>query len=83
MSRQTYTQREWDRTVGYGPVPDKYKEESEVKPNTQFELSVKDIAIIETALRSVPANKDIQEVLAKIHHQKNWYRRKDEIYVSG
>jgi len=20
-----YTQRQWDRTVGYGPVPDEYK----------------------------------------------------------
>ena len=24
--RNTYTQREWDRTVGYGEVPDEYKE---------------------------------------------------------
>ena len=24
--RNTYTQREWDRTVGYGEDPDEYKE---------------------------------------------------------
>jgi len=24
-----YTQREWDRTVGWGPVPDEYKNEIE------------------------------------------------------
>lgn len=24
-----YTQREWDRTVGWGSVPDEYKHESE------------------------------------------------------
>ena len=25
MPRMLYTQREWDRVVGYGPVPDEYK----------------------------------------------------------
>ena len=27
-----YTQREWDRTVGYGRVPDEYKHEAEEIP---------------------------------------------------
>jgi hypothetical protein len=26
-----YTQRQWDRTVGYGKVPDKYKLKEEKK----------------------------------------------------
>ena len=25
MNENKYTQREWDRVVGYGPVPDEYK----------------------------------------------------------
>ena len=25
----------------------------------------------------------LSELLARIHHQKNWYRPPDEIYVSG
>jgi len=25
MAENKYTQRQWDRTVGYGPVPDEYK----------------------------------------------------------
>ena len=29
MPRMWYTQREWDRTVGYGPVPDEYKEDKD------------------------------------------------------
>jgi predicted nucleic acid-binding Zn-ribbon protein len=29
--RNTYTQRQWDRTVGYGKVPDDYKPEKEIK----------------------------------------------------
>ena len=27
--------------------------------------------------------KETSELLARIHHQKNWYRPKNEIYVSG
>lgn len=27
MNKNKYTQRQWDRTVGYGKVPDKYSVE--------------------------------------------------------
>ena len=27
--------------------------------------------------------RDMSELLARIHYQKNWYRPPDEIYVSG
>ena len=27
--------------------------------------------------------REMSELLARIHHQKNWYRPPDEIYVSG
>tara|TARA_B100000683_G_scaffold18630_1_gene18306 strand:- start:8252 stop:8494 length:243 start_codon:yes stop_codon:yes gene_type:complete len=77
-----YTQRQWDRTVGWGSVPDEYKEE-EMKPNTQFELSVKDIALIEKALRESEQTRETQELLGKIHNQKNWHRPRNKIYVSG
>ena len=59
-----------------------------MKPNRRFELSVKDIQIIEIALRTQlsdagPKEKtEINRVLGKIHEQKNWYRPKG-IYVSG
>lgn len=58
------------------------------KPNTQFELSVEDLKIIEHCLRYKMAFVEedekirINRLLAKIHDQKNWYRPK-EGYVSG
>ena len=38
-----YTQREWDRVVGYGRVPDEYKHEAEeIPPNpTKTHISPK------------------------------------------
>jgi len=27
--------------------------------------------------------REMSELLARIHHQKNWYRPPDKIYVSG
>ena len=52
--------------------------------NKNFQLDPKDIRIIEQALRACSHDrKEVEEVLAKIHHQKIWYRPKDEIYVSG
>ena len=27
--------------------------------------------------------REMSELLARIHHQKNWYRPPDEVYVSG
>ena len=53
-----------------------------MKPNTKFELSVRDIDLIETALRSIEQTKEVQQLLGKIHHQKVWYRPK-EGYVGG
>ena len=53
------------------------------KPNTKFNLSVNDIKLIEDALHSVEQTREVQELLAKIHHQKIWYRPKNKIYVSG
>lgn len=44
------------------------------KPNTQFNLSVKDIELIENALRFYKIKpKEVQMLLAKIHDQKEWY----------
>jgi len=60
-----------------------------MKPNTQFKLSVRDIEIIESALfdAQIKADKtskrEIQELLAKLHHQKVWYRPKNAVYVGG
>ena len=67
-----------------------------MKPNTTFELTVKDIRIIEDALRTKMSDtygrdpeilhtekKQINELLGKIHNQKNWYRPKNETYVGG
>ena len=34
MPRMWYTQREWDRTVGYGLVPDEYKEDKDTDKQT-------------------------------------------------
>ena len=59
-----------------------------MKPNTKFELNVRDLELIESALFLLQANSDdagkreIQELRAKLHHQKVWYRPKKD-YVSG
>ena len=58
------------------------------KPNTKFNLDVKDLELIESALFLLQLNADnegkreIQELRAKLHHQKVWYRPKED-YVSG
>tara|TARA_B100000941_G_scaffold151026_1_gene107037 strand:+ start:2358 stop:2588 length:231 start_codon:yes stop_codon:yes gene_type:complete len=75
-----------------------------VKPNTKFNLSIRDIEIIEEALRAKAGRRgmaiaqgetsprlreemnEIQEVLGRIHEQKNFYAKfKDSKipYVSG
>lgn len=75
-----------------------------VKPNTKFDLSIRDIEIIEIALRAKAGRRgiaiaqgetspqlkqemqEIQELLGKIHHQKNFYasfKNKNTPYVSG
>jgi len=60
-----------------------------MKPNTNFELSVEDIALIENSLFhfqikhcSDKDKKNVQKLLAKIYHQKNFYRPKHN-YVGG
>ena len=72
-----------------------------MKPTLQFELSSRDIEIIEHALRAKAGRRglaiaqgetspqlrqemnEIQEVLGRIHNQKNFYRPKNKDYVSG
>jgi len=46
MERETYTQREWDRTVGWGEVPEEYKtpelteeEQSDINKDTDKKKS--------------------------------------------
>ena len=59
-----------------------------MKPNTKFNLDVKDLELIESALFLLQADADqkgkreIQNLRAKLHHQKIWYRPKKD-YVSG
>ena len=58
------------------------------KPNTKFNLNVRDLELIESALFLVQSNADdegkreIQELRAKLYHQKVWYRPKKD-YVGG
>ena len=72
-----------------------------VKPNTKFELSIRDVEVIEHALRAKAGRRgiaiangetspelrqemlEIQDVLGRIHEQKNWYRPSKGNYVSG
>lgn len=74
-----------------------------MKPNTKFELTIRDIEVIEQALRAKAGRRglaiasgetsmqlreemhEIQDLLGRIHHQKNHYARfKDDTpYVSG
>lgn len=62
-----------------------------MKPNTKFNLTVRDIEVIEQALRAKAGRRglaiaegetspqlkvemqEIQELLGRIHNQKNWY----------
>ena len=71
-----------------------------MKPNKKCELSIRDIEIIEDALRAKAGRRglaiamgetservkeemhEIQELLGRLHNQKNWYRPKDK-FVSG
>lgn len=56
-----------------------------VKPNNNFHLSVKDIDLIEVALRNLPPTDNVLDLLARLHHQKTWYGKtaNGEPYVSG
>jgi len=59
------------------------------KPNKNFKLNVRDIELIDSALFLLQSNapqdedkREIQNVRAKLHHQKNWYRPNKD-YVGG
>jgi hypothetical protein len=59
------------------------------KPNEKFNLNVRDIELIDSALFLLQSNaskdkdkREIQNVRAKLHHQKNWFRPNKD-YVSG
>lgn len=54
-----------------------------MKPNTNFELTVRDIELIEQALLSQEQTREVQELLGRLHNQKNWYRPGKSVYVSG
>ena len=62
-----------------------------VKYNTTFEFNLKDIDLIETALRAMQTQENdapidakcINDILGKLHNQKTFYRPSDEPYVSG
>jgi hypothetical protein len=63
-----------------------------MKPNKQFELSIRDVEVIESALRAKAGRRglaiaqgdvsaqlhkemiEIQELLGRIHNQKNWFK---------
>jgi len=58
-----------------------------VKANDSFKLTVDDIDLIETSLRQCMTDKPeqaalITDLLARLHHQKNWYRPKNK-YIGG
>ena len=71
-----------------------------IKPNTEFKLSIRDIEIIEDALRAKAGRRgmrimqgedadllhaemiEIQDLMGRIHNQKNWYRPRKG-YVGG
>ena len=72
-----------------------------MKPNNNFELSIRDIEVIESALRSKAGRRgmaiaegavstqlhdemtELQQLLGKIHNQKNWYKPNDGRFQGG
>jgi len=60
-----------------------------MKPNKTFELSVDDLELIERSLTAFMTTAEytdqrlIAQVLGKLHNQKNWYRPKNKVYISG
>lgn len=61
------------------------------KYNTNFDLSLDDMKLIEAALRKAAAlgdNHDFDvkaanELLGRLHNQKIFYRPRDRVYISG
>lgn len=54
-----------------------------MKPNTEFNISVRDLELIEQALLSMEQTPEVRALLGKLHNQKNWYRPKDGVYIGG
>ncbi len=72
-----------------------------MKPNQNFELTIRDIEVIESALRAKAGRRgmaivqgetspqlkaemhELQELLGRIHNQKNWYKPKDDRFQGG
>ena len=72
-----------------------------MKPNNNFELSIRDIEVIESALRAKAGRRglaiaegdtsiqlhgemtELQQLLGKIHNQKNWYKPTDGRFQGG
>ena len=72
-----------------------------MKPNNNFELSIRDIEVIESALRAKAGRRglaiaegdtstqlhnemtELQQLLGKIHNQKNWYKPNDGRFQGG
>jgi hypothetical protein len=59
------------------------------KPNKKFNLDVKDVEQIETALRlkmnmvEMSEKKEINLLLGKLYNQKQFYRPSHSAYISG
>lgn len=59
------------------------------KYNTTFELSLKDMELIEAALLQTqadnddPCPKEVNALLGRLHNQKVFYRPEAGVYVSG
>lgn len=64
-----------------------------MKPNTKFNISVNELALIEKALLNMissasnrqdfDAVSEITALMGKLHHQKNWYVPKDGRFQGG
>ena len=60
------------------------------KYNTQFNLDINDVELIETALRNAAVSasaeidaRDANDLLGRLHNQKVFYRPRDGVYISG
>jgi len=72
-----------------------------MKPNNSFDLNIRDIEVIESALRAKAGRRglaiaegdastqlqeemrELQQLLGKIHNQKNWYKPNDGRFQGG
>ena len=51
--------------------------------DTLIDSTIKQPDEITSVQESNAKIREVQDLLARIYHQKNWYRPKDKIYVSG